>query len=66
VSDAAWGAVWFALIFIVVPLASWAYRRIRYPKSWCSCDGGKKWAPGGGRWRDHSQCGGTGVRDRRR
>lgn len=64
-TDAAWGALWFALL-IAAALLALAYDRWRHPKSNCSCQSGRIYSPSSRRWRDHSRCGGTGIRDRRK
>jgi hypothetical protein len=62
-TDAEYGALWFVLIVAAVLL--WlVYDRVRHPKSYCSCRSGRIYSWSSRRWRDHSRCGGTGIRDR--
>jgi hypothetical protein len=62
-SDADFGALWFVLIVAAVLL--WlVYDRVRLPKSHCSCRSGRIYSQTSQRWRDHSRCSGTGIRDR--
>lgn len=58
-----------ALIFVglVVFFGGWHLIDLaRHPKSSCRCQGGRIYSRWSRRWRDCPQCGGTGVRDRRK
>lgn len=61
--DAAWGAVWFALIVLALVLA-FRIDRARHPKTGCRpCHGsGRRYSSWSRRWRDCPPCGGRGVR----
>lgn len=59
------GALWFVLIVAAVIL--WlVYDRLRHPKARCWCQGGRIYSWTSNRWRDHTYCKGTGIRDNRR
>lgn len=64
-TDYEYGALWFVLI-VGAGLVWLVYNRLRHPKSHCSCRGGRIYSWTSSRWRDHSRCGGTGIRDNRR